>query len=46
MNKLEKDLISVRSKETVLKRAFAKGKEIIEKYDYVIIDCLASLNVM
>lgn len=46
MNKLEKDLISVRSKETVLKRAFAKHRDLIEDYDYVIIDCLASLNVM
>lgn len=46
MNKIEKDLISVRSKETVLKRLFAKHSELVDKYDYVIIDCLASLNVL
>lgn len=45
MNKLEKDLISVRSKETVLRKVIKKVID-LDKFDFIIIDCLASLNVM
>lgn len=44
MLKLEKDLNSVRSKETVMKRFIANSD--LSVYDFIIIDCLASLNVM
>ena len=46
MNRLEKEIISVRSKETVLKRLMHKFSEELNQYDYIIIDCLASLNTM
>ena len=45
MNRLEKDLISVRSKETVLRKVLNVIKAECD-YDYIIIDCLASLNVL
>ena len=44
MNRIEKDLISVRSKENVLKRLL--NNDTIKAYDFVIIDCPASLNVI
>lgn len=45
MNKLEKDLISVRSKETVLRKVMKKIID-LKEFDFIFIDCLASLNVM
>ncbi|MBR1383910.1 MAG: ParA family protein [Ruminococcus sp.] len=45
MNRLEKDLISVRSKETVLRKVIGTIKSECD-FDYIIIDCLASLNVL
>ncbi|MCR5143163.1 MAG: AAA family ATPase [Ruminococcus sp.] len=46
MNRLEKEIIGVRSKETVLKRMFNRYADFFNEYDYIIVDCLASLNTM
>ena len=43
MNALEKDLILVRSRETVLRRTLS---DLDGNYDYILIDCPASLNVV
>lgn len=43
MNAIEKDLIPVRSRETVLKRTLSSLRG---KYDYILLDCPASLNVI
>jgi chromosome partitioning protein len=45
MNRLEKDLISVRSKETVLRKVIKKAVA-LDEFDFIFVDCLASLNVM
>jgi len=46
MQRIAIDLVSVRSKETVFRRLINQNSELLDRYDYILLDCPPSLNVI
>ncbi len=46
MQRIAIDLVSVRSKETVFRRLINQNSELLSRYDYILLDCPPSLNVI
>ncbi len=46
MQRIAIDLVSVRSKETVFRRLIQQNSDILENYDFILLDCPPSLNVI
>lgn len=46
MQRIAIDLVSLRSKETVFRRLINQNSELLDRYDYILLDCPPSLNVI